>query len=525
MNPVLTDRIERLRNSGTYVHLSEALHGIEKEGLRVAPSGGISLSPHPAKLGSALTNRYITTDFAESLLEFITPVSTDPGAALHFLETIHQFVYTHLDDELLWASSMPCRIDDVSMIPIARYGTSNIGRMKHVYRVGLEHRYGKMMQSIAGIHYNFSLPETFWEAYRELSEVKDSLQAFTSSSYFAMIRNFRRSSWLLLFLFGASPALSRTFLEGDTQGFDTLLDDTLYLPYATSLRMSDLGYSNTTQSSINICFNQLKTYTKTLTEAINTSHPDFEEIGVIVDGAYRQLSTTILQIENEYYSDIRPKRVPGSEESALQALKRAGVEYVEVRNTDVNPLLPLGMDLEQALFLDTFLIGCLLMGDDFITQTECGIIAANQRKVTTRGREPQLHLSGRNGEIGIEEAGSDLLRQFALVAELLDHTNHTDIYGKAVQAQFEKLQDPSLTPSARILQALEGSGMEYTDWVLDVSRGHRETLVLSPQDATIFKQLSNESRESVVEQLEIEENDTVDFETFLAKYRIGPSND
>lgn len=523
MNSVLTDRLEQLRNSGTYLHLGGILHGIEKEGLRVDSSGSISLHPHPRQLGSSLTNSYITTDFSESLLELITPVLNDPAAAIHFLMTIHQYIYLHLDNEYIWASSMPCRIDDASSIPIAQFGTSNIGQMKYIYRVGLEHRYGKMMQSIAGIHYNFSLPGEFWKAYQVLGENQDSLSSFRSSSYFTMIRNFRRHSWLLLFLFGASPALSRSFMGDDTKNLETLRDDTLFLPYATSLRMSDLGYSNAAQSSINICFNQLKTYVKTLTDATHTSHPDYEKIGTVVDGTFRQLSTTILQIGNEYYSDIRPKRVPRSDESALQALKRSGVEYIEVRNTDVNPLLPAGIDLEQAIFLDTFLIGCLLMGDEFINQEECNIIADNQKKVTTRGREPQLRLSGLKGDIGLKEEGLHLIRQFDLVAKLLDELHHTDIYSQSVKAQLEKIEDPSLTPSAQVLQSLKASGLNYSEWVLEISKSHKETIANYPEDTTILEQLSKESKESLARQLTIEETDAVDFTTFLGKYRTGIS--
>lgn len=418
---------------------------------------------------------------------------------------------------------MPCRIDDPAPIPIARFGTSNLGLMKHRYRIGLEHRYGKMMQCIAGIHYNFSLPEVFWLTYQEQLANRDSVKSFVSSAYFAMLRNFRRHSWLLLYLFGASPALSRSFINDDTNHFETLSDDTLFLPYATSLRMSDIGYSNAVQSSINICFNELKTYVKTLIEAINTSHPDYEKIGVVVDGEYRQLSTTILQIENEYYSDVRPKRVPQPGESALQALRRGGVEYVEIRSTDVNPLLPLGIDLEQAVFMDTFLIGCLLMGDDFITQEECGVIADNHKKVTTRGREPRLLLSNLRGDILLEQEAERLLQQLDLVAETLDRVNHTDIHRRSIKAQFEKIAEPSLTPSSQVMQSLQKSGLDYTEWVLEISRQHRETIEKMDVDTAVMDTLTSESKSSVDRQAQLEANDSVDFETFMQLYRTRNS--
>ncbi|MGB3212426.1 MAG: glutamate--cysteine ligase [Desulforhopalus sp.] len=524
MDSILEHQLKLLQNHGTHLLLRGVLHGIEKEGLRVDASGTLSLSPHPKQLGAPLTNSSITTDFSESLLELITPVFTNPAAALNFLKTVHQFTYSSMGEEFIWAASMPCRIPDPSLIPIAQYGESNMGQMKHVYRVGLAHRYGKMMQSIAGIHYNFSIPDEFWRAYQELEKNQETFESFRSSSYFRMIRNFRRHSWLLLYLFGASPAVSRSFLQEKRHNLQTLYTDTLYLPYATSLRMSGLGYSTTAQASLNICFNHLKTYIQSLTKAIHTPYPLYEEIGVKVDGRYRQLSTTILQIENEYYSDVRPKRVPRGEETPLQALKKRGVEYIEVRNTDINPLLPVGIDLHQAIFLDTFLISCLLMGDAFMTSGECKRINENLRNVTTRGREPGLDLLCLNGTIKLKEAGSQLIRQFELTAELLDQLHNTSMYSQAVKIQSEKLHTSSLTPSAQVFDALRTSGLEYTQWTLNMSKEHKETLQTSAQDDEVLKSLALQSKASVAELQEIEASDNMDFDEFLHLYRTGEPN-
>ena len=524
MNSVLTERLDQLQACGGSSFLTSPMHGLEKEGLRVDNSGNIALTPHPSALGSSLTNGYITTDFSESLLELITPVITDPAEAIDYLTAVHQYIYSHLDEEIIWAASMPCRVDDPSIIPIARFGSSNLGQMKHIYRRGLAHRYGKMMQSIAGIHFNFSLPDTFFETYQKLLRNLDSYQDFKSAAYFAMIRNFRRYSWLLLYLFGASPALSRSFLRDDPKNLEKLGGDTLYLPYATSLRMSDIGYSNSAQSALGICFNQLNTYTKTLREATRTPHPDHEKIGVIREGEYQQLSNTILQIENEYYSDIRPKRVPRGEESALQALNRGGVEYVEVRNTDVNPLLPVGIDLEQALFLDVFLITCLIMDDQIVSREECKVVADNQMIVATRGREPNLMLSSPTGEIELKHAAHRLLEQFTLVAQMLDSTNRTTRYSNAVQQQVDKVDYPSLTPSAQILQSITSSGLDHHEWVLEMSKRHKATLNDLPRDREIFDRLDQESTASINKQREIEESDTIDFATFLRMYRTAPSD-
>jgi len=309
LSAVLNDTVAWLQQAGHAELLKGILHGIEKEGLRVDADGKLAQSDHPASLGSTLTHSSITTDYSEALLEFITPVFERSEDALAFLADLHRFTFSKLGEEELWCGSMPCYLAGEDDIPIARYGSSNVGTMKHVYRVGLEHRYGKMMQAIAGIHYNFSLPEALWPHYQQWSGDSGSLQDFQSASYFKLIRNFRRDSWLLLYLFGASPALSSSFMQGKKHQLDALGDHTLYLPYATSLRMSDLGYSNKAQASLNICFNHLATYAATLQRAIQTPYADYQKLGIKVNGSYRQLNDNVLQIENEYYRDIRPKRV------------------------------------------------------------------------------------------------------------------------------------------------------------------------------------------------------------------------
>ncbi len=518
MESNLEQQLEQLDNKGISVFLRGALRGIEKEGLRVDPSGELSQKDHPVVLGSALTNKTITTDYSEALVEFVTPVFADGGGALRFLENLHRFTYSHLGEEFIWASSMPCHIADAAAIPIARFGSSNIGRLKHIYRVGLEHRYGKMMQTIAGIHYNFSLPDDFWRALQIQQGNLEPLQVFRSSSYFKMIRNFRRYSWLLYYLFGASPALDASFLKGKTHSLQAMRDNTLYLPYATSLRMSDLGYSTTAQSSLKICFNHLPTYIASLDQAIHTPYPPYEDIGVKVDGQYRQLSSSILQIENEYYSDIRPKRNTHSGDKPLAALRADGVEYIEVRLLDINPFLPAGIDTCQTRFIDAFLLSCLFMNDADLSPAECLMVSDNLRKVLTGGREPGLLLATPRGEITLACAGELLLDKIKMSGELLDRVHLMSEYSLAVEAQREKLAEQAVTPSARMLAALEESGMEYTEWVMDKSREHRQTFLAMTSDPAILQDLAVTAEQSRQEQQQLEAADAADFDAFLAAY-------
>jgi glutamate--cysteine ligase len=517
----LKQQLEQLTANDTASLLKGALHGIEKEGLRVNYFGALSQKPHPRGLGSALTNSNITTDYSEALVEFITPVFKASETAIEFLENLHRFTYSHLNKELIWAGSMPCHIEGSACIPIARFGSSHAGQIKHIYRVGLDHRYGKMMQTIAGIHYNFSLPDDFWLAFQKQQRNTETLQSFRSSSYFKMIRNFRRHSWLLLYLFGASPALSDSFLKGKSHTLETLHNNTLYLPYATSLRMSDLGYLPQVQSSLNICFNHLESYINSLNHAIHTTYPPYEEIGVKVDGKYRQLNSSILQIENEYYSDIRPKRVSRKGEKPLRALRKRGVEYIEVRNTDINPFLRVGIDSEQALFLDSFLISCLFMNDEDICPKECKAINDNLQKIITRGREPGLLLATPRGAATLPDAGSALLAQVQMTGELLDELHHTDAYSTSINVQMQKLEDVSLTPSAQVLTALRNTGLDYTQWILQKSREHKETFTRSSLQTAVLKNLTHNTVVSLKEQQRIEAADTLTFDQYLKEYLEG----
>lgn len=210
----IKQRLDDLSTSDFTGAIKDIQRGIERETLRVAPNGKISQKEHPKLLGAALTHPYITTDYSEALLELITPPSNDINKTYAQLQDIHHFVTKHIGDEVLWPMSMPCFIEHQDEIPLAYYGESNIGKMKRTYRKGLKNRYGSMMQAIAGIHYNFSLPTTFWQAYQKQQGLTGSLMDFQSEQYMRMVRNIKRYVWVVTYLFGASPAMCRSFLEG-----------------------------------------------------------------------------------------------------------------------------------------------------------------------------------------------------------------------------------------------------------------------------------------------------------------------
>ena len=523
MTKTINDRIEFLRPVAQRGLFTQIKRGLEKEGLRTTPAGSLAQTDHPKALGSTLTHPYITTDYSEALLEFITPVSSKLSETLGFLQDLHAFSYRHLTDEVIWPASMPCKLQGNDSIPIARYGCSNSGTMKNVYRHGLSWRYGRIMQSIAGLHYNFSLPEQLWPALLYLKyperDAKDPkvLQDFISEQYFALIRNFRRYSWLLLYLFGASPAVDKSFVEDREHPLDQLDQETLFLPYATSLRMSGLGYQNNVQSSLKICFNSLENYVRTLTHAIKTPYAPYEKLGVKVDGQYRQLNTNILQIENEYYSDIRPKRVAQSGERPSEALTERGVEYIEVRCIDLNPFEAIGITETQARFIDTFLLFCLLENSPQIPDDECEMLDENHGRIVNRGREPGLVLQTPEGDISREAWSHELFDRLRPVAELLDSANDKADH-QTVLGLFRPLIDqPELTPSAQVLDAIRQAG-SFSAFALQQAHQQAEALRAVPINKAREALFSQLSESSIRQQSDLEAADQVDFDTFLADY-------
>lgn len=496
-------------------HWSGFRKGLEKEGLRVDADGFIAQTPHPESLGSALTNPAITTDYSEALLELVTPVCETTDGLFRALEGIHSYVHEHLGDEVLWPLSMPCRLDGEASIPIARYGTSNIGMLKTVYRRGLAERYGRVMQSIAGTHYNFSMPDAFWQNWQRALGDTGPLTEFRTQQYFWLIRNFRRRSWLLMYLFGASPALDRSFVEGRRHRLARLDDQTFHEPHATSLRMSDLGYNNQAQSSLDICFNRLETYTETLDHAIHTTWPPYREIGLFRDGERIQINDSVLQIENEYYSAIRPKRTTQSGEKPLHALQSRGVEYVEVRCLDLDPFAPQGVTREQVDFLDLFLLDCLVSDSPLIDDQECDGLDNAFQDVVRQGRAPGCRLSLGEETAELRDAGLRIVQRLESLADTLPEGDH---YRACLEQQKARLRDPGLTPSGRLLSALEDDGVDFVGWGMRQAREQQAMFRASTPDPDWRRELESASRRSLQEQAEIEAAETEDFEVFLARY-------
>jgi len=440
---------------------------------------------------------------------------------VQYLADLHRFVYTNLpDDELLWATSMPCAIKGEASIPIAKFGSSNVGRMKTVYREGLGHRYGRVMQAIAGVHFNYSFPEHFWPVLADVLQPRDSGQAFRSESYFSLLRNYRRHGWIVLYLFGNSPALCPSFLQGrQVDGLEPLEPGSLYAPHATSLRMSDLGYRNKSQAGLNVSVNSLEHYVRDLTAAISTPNPDYEKIGVKVDGEYLQLNANILQIENEYYSFIRPKRVTRSGERPTKALQRAGVQYVEMRSLDVSVFDPVGVNQNKLRFLEAFAAFCVLRDSRPIESSEQDELDGNHAIVAREGRRPGLLLRRGGRDVRLTDWAAEIIDSMRGLCELLDEGDPQRPYLTALELQEEKIRDVSLTPAARSLHEMRTNEESFFNFALRMSKVHQSYFkdLLSPNSSR-QQEFAAEAAGSIEQQARIEASDELSFDEYLARY-------
>ncbi len=498
--------------------------GIEKESLRVDAQGQLAQTPHPLSLGSALTHPHLTTDYSEALLELITPATLCIAETLDFLADLHRFTVAHLPDEMLWVHSMPCFLGEDQSVPLAQYGTSATGQMKTVYRHGLGMRYTRRMQTIAGIHYNLSFPEVFWQAWREQQHSALSLRSFIDTAYFGLLRNFQRSSWLLIYLLGASPAVCASFMRHRPHHLQPLSAHTLFLPWATSLRMSDIGYQNTLQADLHISYNQLNDYLHGLEQAIHTPFPAFTALGVRnPQGQWLQLNDHLLQIENEYYGLIRPKRSPRPDERPGRALQQRGVEYIEMRCVDLNPFCPLGIDVDDAHFLEIFALYCVLQPSPFFDQTELDCLTENQKRMTQQGRQESLSLCFYQDQTAVERPfqmqALILLEEMQTIAAALDQAHATSQYTRALASAKDRVRHPDTCYSARILERMHQTSSSFFDLASEQSRQHDlhwRQQPLAPARQQHFEVLG---QHSLLAQQQIEkEQQGISLETYLQQY-------
>lgn len=513
--------IELLKKQSSSLGFDGLRRGIEKENLRVNKKGELATSSHPSALGSSLCHQEITTDFSESLVEVITPPRAKPSQSLADLKSITAFVNHAIKDELLWPYSMPPEIQTVEDIILAQYGVSNAAKLKTLYRKGLAYRYGKIMQIIAGIHYNISLPIPFLLALKQIEKSQEDDQTYISSCYMHLVRQFYAYYWILPYLFGTSPACMKTSLMHDVDfKLDALDKQSVYAPFATSLRLSQLGYHNKHEDQLNISYESIDQYARSLLKATQKSIPDYARIGVKGKEGYRQISDAVLQIENEYYIPIRPKRVIKCGERSSSALLTSGVEYIEIRAIDLNPLKPTGIGLKDMAFLEVFAVFCAIQPEFDQTRFKkyCNKSRENFIRVATRGRDPALSLVHRGKEVPFYDHAKALFKKLGVVARLMDSSINTPRYEKALKHQETKIEDVTETPSAMMLSKYNASGLTMTDFIMQLAQENNQALNKNELTPAQMEEFTAKAIRSIQKQRMQEEKDTLSFDAYLANY-------
>ena len=425
-NESLINRLNDLKNNGFFDHLV-IKRGIEKEFFRVDKKGFISKKSHPKSLGSALKNKYITTDFSEAQVELVTPTFEDVDKLYDFLYSLHVFVANNLEDgEMLWPFSMPPKIKDESEINIGYYHQSGDGLLKHVYRKGLKVRYGATMQCVSGMHYNFSINQNSFSALFNSTDQKT-----INDAYLGLIRNFKRIFWFVLSEFGQTNVVDKSFVKNRSHNLGELNKNDLYLENATSLRMSEIGYQSEAQKSLDIKYNSLSGFLQKIKNAITIPFEDYKKKGLIdSNGEYHQISDGVIQIENEYYDSIRPKRSASNNLRPYDLLKDFGIEYLEIRGVDISPSDITGMSKHHIRFLDLILIYCLISPSPKMTSEEKSEIDANEKVSIYEGKNKNSKINIDGNKVSIKSARKDMLENLKNIADFM---NDSDLFHAAIE--------------------------------------------------------------------------------------------
>ena len=493
------------QDTGFFKNL-KILRGIERESLRVTQEGNISQNNHPKNLGSPLTSKDITTDFAEALVELITPTFESAEELFEHLNLLHKFLYSEMGEEILWNFSMPCAFQNEQEIKIAEYGKTNSGMLKHIYRKGLRLRYGSIMQSVSGIHYNFSISNQSWNAIS-----KNPTQDFINNKYLGAIRNIKRNFWFLLERLGASPIAHESYLFNREHSLEEHLEDDLFLPNATSLRMSEVGYQSSIQNELKISYNNLDEFIDAIIKGIKTPVQDFQDMGLFDgNGIPQQISTGILQIENELYDIVRPKRSGPSGSRPATLLKEQGIEYLELRGIDINPFIPEGIDENKIKLLDVYIMHALISDSPEVSDTEIEEIRANQKAMVESGRSKDIKLKRGGVDIPLLELKTVLHDELKQVASAMDE--YCPGYSNAVDSEM----NIDILPSERIMNEIKSQNISFQEYGLSQSKKIANNL--RSTNSNDFSELKHNVEVSLKDLKNLQENAGTDINKYVELY-------
>ena len=407
----------------------KANFGLEKENVRVTERGNLALTPHPKAFGDREKNAYIKTDFSESQLEMVTPVCNTLEEVYSFICNLNKVVSLEImkNGEFLWPQSNPPILPREEEIPIAKLSN----REDELYRENLSYKYGKKKQVISGIHYNFSFKEEFIKLlYKELKVEKD-FREFKDDIYLRMARNFQKYHWLLIYLTGASPVFHESYIDEIKKDGEILGEDSYYIKDDTSLRNSSYGYKN--KKDYYVSYNSIGEYASDIKNLVKDKE---------------------IQSIKEYYNPIRLKSL-GSEDM-LESLLHKGIDYLEVRLLDLDPLSIQGVSKETLYLVHLFMIYTLLKENKEITYKDQEEFFKNHDMVALKGRNEEAVIHENGVPVLLKDKGREILSEMDEIVEILFSNNEE--FKNVIKRALEKINNPHDTISEKLIKDIKEEG-------------------------------------------------------------------
>ncbi|MCS5422092.1 MULTISPECIES: bifunctional glutamate--cysteine ligase GshA/glutathione synthetase GshB [Psychrilyobacter] len=428
--------------------LTKCNFGIEKENVRVDSSGHLAMTKHPEIFGDKLKNPYITTDFSESQVEMITPSMDTVEETYNFLESLHDMVSLELKEEYLWPQSTPPSLPAEEDIPVSIFEETCEGNRAQKYRDYLSKKYGKQKQLLSGIHYNFSFKDEFLYLLHKESKTSD-FKLFKDEIYLKISRNFFKYRWILIYLFGANPSIHGTYSRKCVDMLDEVAPDSFSYTSGNSFRNGMCGYKN--KEVFNISYNSRAEYVKDIKKLISQEK---------------------LINEKEYYSPIRLKAKDNT--NLLKSIEEDGIEYLEVRLLDLNPMIKTGISIDQLYFVHLFLLFCLFTDEDSLTEKEIWEGNKNHELVAHYGRKTDLELFNQGEFKFLKDLGLDIISKMEKIVEDLGISDLN--YINTLREAVESFYDTDLLISSKIESGIREEG--FIDFNLNLAKKYyKESLV------------------------------------------------
>lgn len=414
--------------------------GVEREGLRVDLKGNLSEKKHPKVFGDKLSNPYITTDFSESQVELITPTFNSLEEVYNFLNSLYNITVLELEDEYLWPQSMPCNIPEDEHIPIADFSDEELGGNAREYREKLHKKYGGKKQLISGIHYNFSFNEKIIKHLYNNEKSNESYSEFRDKTYLKVVRNYLRYRWLLIYILGGTAIIHESYAKECVKKLEEISTGSFTSEGALSYRNSECGYKNHVDL-----------------------FPDYSNIKDYVGSIKTFINDGIIESHKELYSQIRLKARDNND--FLNSLLKYGVDYLEIRSTDINPFDKAGISLEDLKFINIFTI--FLLTEDEISYSAWQEEALYNQNTIARFGQQNVMLRKNGDQIFREKWALSILNKIENINKELD-LNQEEV----IKNVKERILNPKLTYAYRISEIVKEHG--YIDAHLDIAKKYKE---------------------------------------------------